>query len=514
MAQPITWRNVATPNFGSSLAAISNAGDTILGGLNALKSTAQQFGQQQDRIADETTQGNTDRLIQQIKGTNDLGAYAALADTINPNALQGQDVDQNAILDAYRAREGGIMSEITQEQAFDAQQQELATKPIHEQAAFFTANGEFDKARGLYKAGDPGAGEQLMKIQSAEDAFNTREQKKQTALEAAAAKKRNTEAEGLVSQALEAARFSDTRETITGLRTQLDSLGMSPAEVDKQIGQFNSSMSLRNASTKEEAAAIKSNDSRVNLQLDSIKRKTEELEKVAAGYDDLTPVERAMQDIDVINSIGTTYIPEGSDLFVSDSYDTNELKDYVSNVLKSPQMLEISKTGKATDLRPATESEIAEGLAVKLTPPQVNRALASANKKGNMFRSDFIKKDGLTSHLLDEINAGERGKLAKEKATTAREGYDLLRAQSVDVLGTPDGAGKLKEVYDAFEATQKKLNQKPVDTVIARKAAAKAAYEKEKGEFGEYANDPDDQAAKALRTQDQINRLKQRFGFN
>lgn len=518
MANPITWRNVGSADNRASNALMTQGQQTIQEGIGGISSAVSAFGNRLGKQEEELTRKNTDAFLQRIKGIDDLGDYNRLKQegAFGVDTLAGQNVDQNAIVDAFGARQGSIQRELVEGQQFDDQQRNYAFTDLREAIALKTANGEFDAARGLLKEDDPMAAKQLTAIQAGEDAWNLREEANQTKIAAAAKKERDAGINKLTSQFTEAARFTPDREVIDEYTAYLANpeLGLTVDEQNAHLTSFNTTLGLRSAKTAKEEELITSSNMRVQNELTTLKNEATKLEKEAGQYQAATPEEQALGAIDVINSVDTL-IPAGTDVLTTGEFSIGDLRDKVGNTMQTKQVIDYSPTGKATGIRDATEEELAAGEGFKIEPYQMRRALTRSLKEGDFFTGDYIKKDKLSSVLLDEVIQGQRGQLASEKAALADETYRTLQSQSADVAGSPDGAASIKEIVAKYKASQERLSQKPVEVIKKRKDGIKAAAEKAEKERKATnvwrADSESDQIDKAARLQRDLERFRSRF---
>jgi hypothetical protein len=152
--QPLTWRNINAPNYGSSNALLKDATDGINTSLgNAadnLTSLLSRDVNQQKANWDQTKADNTLGLQNRINSFNDLAGYDAFKQNIMGElAGMGKQVDSANIINLLNGRDDTLRADINAEQTFkDGQLTRQEAPQIAKINAAINA-GKFDEARNL-----------------------------------------------------------------------------------------------------------------------------------------------------------------------------------------------------------------------------------------------------------------------------------------------------------------------------------------------------------------------------
>ena len=423
MANPITWRNVSTPDFGSSLNAISNAGNTILGGLNALKNTAAQYGQQQDRIASDLTKSNTDALLGRISGISDLDQYAQMQKegAFSVDQLAGQNVDQNAVLKAFADRDNTLRTDLQQEQSFNAQQQELKFKPIRDEIALKIAQGDLVGAEKLAtKSGLPDAGQQLTTIQAAIEQQRLKDQKT------------------FVGDTLQdflgvtnESNFSDaSRQMINLMRDQ----GIEEGVIESSVNNLKSSLDLgnglRTAQADRQAAA---SDQAINVALQRAKEDYLTNSSDVKLNDKFNEEQRSQTKEDARKAV-QEFAPGGVEWGFGTSKDSlgKEVNKLLDN--KYVKYTYDSLSGEITGVEPAGKNDSG---AMTIEPYQVISALSGSSQdtlfgKNTVAQGDFYKN-------LSNILANDENALRAERVKAMKANFRNIEDQAAASKNQPGG---------------------------------------------------------------------------
>lgn len=86
----ITWRNVDAPKVGDAAYAGNSASTSLSRGFNTLAGVVQSVQDMDNANWENQKRLNTERLLGQIQGTENVAALEALAPTMTPEALQGE----------------------------------------------------------------------------------------------------------------------------------------------------------------------------------------------------------------------------------------------------------------------------------------------------------------------------------------------------------------------------------------------------------------------------------------
>lgn len=160
MANPITWRNVGMPNFGSSNQLQIAAGDQLNAGIAQLGRAAETYRQGQIDAEQQTKDFNTQDFLKRINGFNDLGSYDQFNQTIS-NELAGLNpaqVDAAQVQSALQNRDNVLRTDTTERNKFN-------DAPILSQMEALTTKGDTDGAAALMgqlSANSQGQGQALI----------------------------------------------------------------------------------------------------------------------------------------------------------------------------------------------------------------------------------------------------------------------------------------------------------------------------------------------------------------
>ena len=155
---PITWKNIAGPNFESGNALMKAGAESMTGGLDSLAKAAQTYGtqQQDERIA--VRDNNTQQFLDQIDQMKNMDNYNNQASQFSQRALSGQNVDASKIMGAYGQQKTDIRNLIKSDNAFDTSQQanserliSINEKPIVTEYNTMVANGDHAGAQTFYE---------------------------------------------------------------------------------------------------------------------------------------------------------------------------------------------------------------------------------------------------------------------------------------------------------------------------------------------------------------------------
>lgn len=155
---PITWKNIAGPNFESGNDLMQSGVESMTGGLDALAKAAQTYGtqQQDERIA--IRDDNTQQFLDQIDQMKNMDNYKNQAGQFSQSALSGQNVDASKIMGAYGQQKTDIRNLIKSDNAFDTSEQAnserligINEKPILTEYNTMVANGDHESAQVFYE---------------------------------------------------------------------------------------------------------------------------------------------------------------------------------------------------------------------------------------------------------------------------------------------------------------------------------------------------------------------------
>lgn len=230
----ITWKNIDAPSFGAANLLMQSGSNRISEGIQSLQSLAAQQGQDAQADIDETTQKNTQSVLDNIYSLSSMEDYDnALqqgqfsADTLK--STYGDQVDVNAVRDALMQRDNQIATDETDRYNYDQTIQKRADAPIIDQ-----------QLQNLYSLQNPN---EVGSFISGIGDLNISEDAKTSLI-----KQANDTKNSLLDQAYqrtvrgrEAAKFQDYREDRTLIEEQ--------RFVDRydELGKFNNNTNLSDA---------------------------------------------------------------------------------------------------------------------------------------------------------------------------------------------------------------------------------------------------------------------------
>lgn len=162
---PITWKNINAPSFTDVNSSAAAAAKMITGGLGKLASTAEDYSQGQQEAWEQTKAANTQNVLNEIAGLNDLAGYDALQQRLNPQALQqqyGAQVDTSKILSALGQRDNQLMQDETDAYNYQNTLAERTAAPLRNQFNALLGANDYKGAQAFLDANKdiiPNAGE-------------------------------------------------------------------------------------------------------------------------------------------------------------------------------------------------------------------------------------------------------------------------------------------------------------------------------------------------------------------
>jgi hypothetical protein len=162
---PITWKNINAPSFTDVNSSAAAAAKMITGGLGKLASTAEDYSQGQQEAWEQTKAANTQNVLNEVAGLNDLAGYDALQQRLNPQALQqqyGAQVDTSKILSALGQRDNQLMQDETDAYNYQNTLAERTAAPLRNQFNALLGANDYKGAQAFLDANKdiiPNAGE-------------------------------------------------------------------------------------------------------------------------------------------------------------------------------------------------------------------------------------------------------------------------------------------------------------------------------------------------------------------
>lgn len=162
---PITWKNINAPSFTDVNSSAAAAAKMITGGLGKLATTAEDYAQGQQDAWEQTKAANTQNILNEIAGLNDLAGYEALQQRLNPQALQqqyGAQIDTSKILSALGQRDNQLMDDATTAYNYEQTLKERTAAPLINQFNALLGSNDYKGAEAFLKENEaliPNAGE-------------------------------------------------------------------------------------------------------------------------------------------------------------------------------------------------------------------------------------------------------------------------------------------------------------------------------------------------------------------
>ena len=160
---PITWKNVNGPSVNGI--SLQSASKMITGGLDKLSSAAKDYAAGQADAWKQEQAANTDNVLAQIAGVQDMAQYDALKQSLTPDALQqkfGAQVDTSKIFDALNARDNQLMTDQTDRYNYQQTLAEQAADPLRQKFQSLLGANDYKGAKSFLDANAgaiPNAGE-------------------------------------------------------------------------------------------------------------------------------------------------------------------------------------------------------------------------------------------------------------------------------------------------------------------------------------------------------------------
>lgn len=131
MANPITWRNVAAPNFGTANLQYNQGGNMITDGLDRLAGVVQGIGQSRQNEAAQMKDYQTQQFMNRIMGQNSLDGFNNFNQQIQNDLapLGAGQVDTQKVLQALGQRKNTLQDNWTTDTAFNNAQATEAERP-------------------------------------------------------------------------------------------------------------------------------------------------------------------------------------------------------------------------------------------------------------------------------------------------------------------------------------------------------------------------------------------------
>lgn len=153
MAEVITWRSMAGPNFSGTAAAMDAGADRI----NQMASTFQQLAQDQTRIQAEAKakrrSENTARALSELTSINDLNALNQQMPNFSYDSLTGkygEDIDAGLVSQTAAKQAGVIQENQIRDMDFNIAKEKPILGKASEEIAGLLNKGDFAGAKALY----------------------------------------------------------------------------------------------------------------------------------------------------------------------------------------------------------------------------------------------------------------------------------------------------------------------------------------------------------------------------
>ena len=153
MADVITWRSMAGPNFSGTAAAMDAGADRI----NQMATTFQQLAQDQTRIQAEAKakrrSENTARALSELSSINDLNALNQQMPNFSYDSLKGtygEDIDAGLVAQTAAKQAGVIQENQIRDMDFNIAKEKPIMGKASEEIAGLLNKGDFAGAKALY----------------------------------------------------------------------------------------------------------------------------------------------------------------------------------------------------------------------------------------------------------------------------------------------------------------------------------------------------------------------------
>lgn len=154
MAEVITWRQMAGPNFAGTAAAMDAGADRI----NQMATTFQQLAQDQTRIQTEAkakrTKDNTAKVLSQLGSINDLNALNQQMPNFSFDSLRGQygdEIDAGLVSQTANKQAGVIQDNQLRDMEFNIAKEKPVMGQASETIAGLLNQGDVKRAKAAYQ---------------------------------------------------------------------------------------------------------------------------------------------------------------------------------------------------------------------------------------------------------------------------------------------------------------------------------------------------------------------------
>ncbi|CAA0365963.1 hypothetical protein ALT721_800080 [Alteromonas alvinellae] len=317
MANPITWRNVGMPNFGSSNQLQIAAGDQLNAGIAQLGRAADTYRQGQIDAERQTKEFNTQNFLKQINGFNDIDGYDQFNQRINSElgGLNASQVDAAAVQSALQGRDNALRTDALQQQEFSDNQAEVAGRPDTRNANALIAAGEFDEAESVINGSSTITDKSTLlntlkkaRVDAREDKFKMDERTRTLDLRA-----QTDTALGIRNNALQ--NVDDPTNLEDYVQGQLQEAGVTDAQIIKNtIAGLQDDFNARNGLTEDQRKSLANAQSVHNSIIDSTNQKIDIMSGSTPTYGDELG---HFLDTNNTTSSALKYVAEQSDKNVS-----------------------------------------------------------------------------------------------------------------------------------------------------------------------------------------------------
>lgn len=413
MARPITWRNVAGPDFSGSAEILGQAQKSLGGAFDALRDTKDTY---EEGRTDRNTQAFMDQL-QQYGSSEELAQAQQAGDLQELRSGFGSMIDQNKVsADAVRDRVTSLRGRENADYTHEQQQMDQAEKPlvgdfssrIAKVRAGDDVSGNFDQIRADLQASADSedmrsttAAKLLRTIDGRQNNLTQRQRNNEEHGRKTAKRDRAEAADSLVTNAVRG--FNTEEDTVTsGVKSLRESF--TPDMTSAERSQAETMFKQRVASTTSVAEGDQKYVNRANASVD---RKYNLKSNIFTSYDP----ENAQQGVDDLVDKYTT--GEGDDKFFMG----------IGNSKKREKKINQLRTMASGGI------ETGSGETIPVPTRLLNDVVASARDNGLIWNSvgdlETMVLDKMESPLYQE-QYGNHLKGIQAKNQIQDEAYSLL----------------------------------------------------------------------------------------
>lgn len=257
MANPITWRNINAPSFAGVQQGLTAGSQSVSNGLKTLENAARGIGNERQRVADETKGFNTQTLMNQISGLDNLEGYDTLNDDVRASlAEQGAGVDSAKVLAALGQRDNTLRQDATDTFNYNETLRTRDEALLKEQVNSLRQQKKFDEAESLLNGSNirdkSGLFGSIETDRRNEIAYGRNEEAFQRAEES-----RNDEASISELMVSLADRMGDNTAAAKNVfRKRLIDMGVEPTTIENRLNTFDTEFESLTALSSDDQAVV------------------------------------------------------------------------------------------------------------------------------------------------------------------------------------------------------------------------------------------------------------------